>query len=156
MLETPKSNQLGRGIYFKVDCFYPRHWIKTSYFNYTWKPLSPLCFYFGIILKDNTIIHISQATANWGKFSDCWICPQKFQSVHESKEPLVLPVTNFYFIPTVTINYNWPSSKVTYRAWFLWPEHPMPCFYPSLFIIGHDQLDSNAYASCGTFTLLML
>lgn len=67
---------------------------------------SSLSFYSGIGLKGNIIIHISQAIAKWGKFSDSWIFPEKLQSVHNSKDPLVLPVTNFSFIPNVTINYN--------------------------------------------------
>lgn len=38
-------------------------------------------------------------------------CHQRFQSVHDAKDPLVLSVTNFSSFPNVTANYNWLPQK---------------------------------------------
>ena len=64
--------------------------------------------------KNNTIIHIPQAIVN---LSDHWICHQKLLSVHDPRDPLALPVTNFSSIPSVTANYDWPLPlEVSYRV----------------------------------------
>lgn len=33
---------------------------------------------------------------NWEQYFECWIFHQKLQSVHDAKDPLVLPMTNFF------------------------------------------------------------
>lgn len=88
MMEASKSNWLGREVAdIEVDCFLPRHWIKTSYFNTKPFFLPFLSFTLTLAWKDNTIIQISEIIAKRGVGKLClsyfWICHKKFLSIHE-------------------------------------------------------------------------
>ena len=67
-----------------------------------------LFLFFTLVLtwKDNVFTLLSQAIAKGGKLSDCWICQQRLQYIHDARDPLVLPVTNFSSILKVKANYN--------------------------------------------------
>lgn len=72
--------------------------------------------------------------------SDCWIYHKKSSlPVHDTRDPLVLPVTNFSSIC------NGPLTLgVTYIIWLLQPEHPVPCFHLSMITTVPAQLDTNS------------
>ena len=48
------------------------------------KPKTLLFWTLALAWKDNYLF-ISQATAEGGKLSNCWICPQTLQSDHDTK-----------------------------------------------------------------------
>ena len=84
-----------------------------------------ICFF--TLLKRNTVICISQPTAKEENLSDYWICHQKLQSVHDVRDPWVVPVTNF-LVPNATNDYSHKPMDITCWVKLLQPALPLPCF----------------------------
>lgn len=64
------------------------------------------------------------------KLSDCWICHQNLQSVHDVGDPLVSPITDFSLVSNAIINYTCNFLGVTFQVRLLEPGVPVPCSQP--------------------------
>lgn len=83
---NPQIKSTRRGIYFKVDCFTQGTGSRLHALTKHENLFFSSSFYFGITWKI-TPSSISQATATWGKISDCWICPQNSNLSMSLKTP---------------------------------------------------------------------
>lgn len=53
-----------------------------------------------------------QSFAEGGNLSDCCICPKKLRSVHDVRDPMVLPTTNFFLVPNATVDHTQKPKDV--------------------------------------------
>lgn len=124
-LEICKSNCLGRKVAnIQADCFHQDARSRFHTLNKHKPFLLPfLSFTLSLARNDNTNIYIFQAIAKEGNLSDCCICHQNLWSVHDARDSLGFPVTNYSSILIVTTNYSWLPLEGTYRVQLLQPEY---------------------------------